>query len=47
MECRLSDRGFEQDIRQEIMKVLIINSWSNEGSTGKIAFGLFNYLNSK
>lgn len=28
------------------MKVLIINSWSHEGSTGKITYGLFQYLNS-
>ena len=28
------------------MKVLLINSWSHEGSTGKITFGLFQYLNS-
>lgn len=26
------------------MKVLIVNSWSNEGSTGKIANGLYQYL---
>lgn len=26
------------------MKVLIINSWSNEGSTGKITYGLFRFL---
>lgn len=26
------------------MKALIINSWSNEGSTGKIAYGLYRHL---
>ncbi len=29
------------------MRVLIINSWSHEGSTGKIANGLYSYLTSK
>lgn len=29
------------------MRILIVNSWSNEGSTGKIANGLYWYLRSK